>query len=138
MLKYVNFSLSNLYYFKCIFIYLKMFVYFWVSWVFVAAQAFLQLWQVGTTLAAEPELLIVGICPCGAQPLVLGLQSLQRLASVLEAPEVQSIVSVVLAHGLKLPCDMWDLPGSGIKPVPPAVAGRFFTTAPPGKPYILS
>ena len=31
-------------------------------------------------------------------------------------------------------CGMWDLPGSGIKPVSPALAGRFFTTEPPGNP----
>ena len=31
-------------------------------------------------------------------------------------------------------CAMWDLPGSGIKPLSPALAGRFFTTGPPGKP----
>ena len=33
---------------------------------------------------------------------------------------------------------MWDLPGSGIKPVSPALAGRFFTTESPGKhpPFI--
>ena len=29
---------------------------------------------------------------------------------------------------------MWDLPGSGIKPVSLALAGRFFTTEPPEKP----
>ena len=29
---------------------------------------------------------------------------------------------------------MWALPESGIDPVSPAVAGRFFTTEPPGKP----
>ena len=29
---------------------------------------------------------------------------------------------------------MWDLPGSEIEPVSPAVAGGFFTTEPPGKP----
>jgi len=29
---------------------------------------------------------------------------------------------------------MWDLPGPGIKPMSPALAGRFFTTEPPGKP----
>ena len=29
---------------------------------------------------------------------------------------------------------MWDLPGSGIKPVSPALAGEFFTTELPGKP----
>ena len=28
---------------------------------------------------------------------------------------------------------MWDLPGPGIKPVSSALAGRFLTTAPPGK-----
>ena len=33
-------------------------------------------------------------------------------------------------------CGMWDLPGPGLKPVSPALAGRFSTTAPPGKPWI--
>ena len=28
---------------------------------------------------------------------------------------------------------MWDLPGSGLKPVSPALAGGFLTTVPPGK-----
>ena len=28
---------------------------------------------------------------------------------------------------------MWDLPGLGIEPVSPLLAGRFLTTAPPGK-----
>ena len=30
---------------------------------------------------------------------------------------------------------MWDIPRSRIKPRSPALAGRFFTTEPPGKPY---
>ena len=30
---------------------------------------------------------------------------------------------------------MWDLPRLGLEPVSPALAGRFSTTAPPGKPY---
>ena len=29
---------------------------------------------------------------------------------------------------------MWDLPGSGIEPTSPALAGGFFTTEPPGEP----
>ena len=29
---------------------------------------------------------------------------------------------------------MWDLPKPGLEPVSPALAGRFSTTAPPGKP----
>ena len=32
---------------------------------------------------------------------------------------------------------MWDLPWPGIKPVSPALAGRFLTTAPPGKSHVL-
>ena len=31
---------------------------------------------------------------------------------------------------------MWDLPRSGLEPMFPALAGRFSTTAPPGKPLI--
>ena len=33
-----------------------------------------------------------------------------------------------LLHG------MWDLPRPGLEPVSPALAGRFSTTVPPGKP----
>ena len=29
---------------------------------------------------------------------------------------------------------MWDLPGPGLEPEFPALAGGFLTTAPPGKP----
>ena len=29
---------------------------------------------------------------------------------------------------------MWDLPGPGLKPVSPTLAGGFLTTVPPGKP----
>ena len=32
---------------------------------------------------------------------------------------------------------MWDLPRPGLEPVSPALAGRFSTTAPPGKPKKL-
>ena len=31
---------------------------------------------------------------------------------------------------------MWDLPRPGLKPVSPALAGGFSTTAPPGKPSL--
>ena len=54
--------------------------------------------------------------------------------------------SVVVEHRLQtrrlsncgsraqLLCGMWDLPRPGLEPVSPASAGRFSTTAPPGKP----
>ena len=32
---------------------------------------------------------------------------------------------------------MWDLPGPGLEPVSPALAGGFLTTVPPGKPLVL-
>ena len=35
----------------------------------------------------------------------------------------------------ELLCGMWDLPRPGLEPVSPALAGRFSTTAPPGKPW---
>ena len=34
----------------------------------------------------------------------------------------------------QLLCGMWDLPRPGLEPMSPALAGRFPTTVPPGKP----
>ena len=34
-------------------------------------------------------------------------------------------------------CGMWDLPGPGLEPVSPALAGGLPTTVPPGKPYFI-
>ena len=31
---------------------------------------------------------------------------------------------------------MWDLPGPGLEPVSPALAGGFLTTEPPGSPAV--
>ena len=52
--------------------------------------------------------------------------------------------SVVVTHGLSscgsrayLLRGMWDLPEPGLEPMSPALAGRFLTTAPPGKPLIV-
>ena len=44
--------------------------------------------------------------------------------------------SAAVAHGpsRSVACGMWDLPRPGLEPVSPALAGRFSTTAPPGKP----
>ena len=32
---------------------------------------------------------------------------------------------------------MWDLPGPGLEPVSPALAGKFLTTVPPRNPWAL-
>ena len=36
----------------------------------------------------------------------------------------------------QLLCGIWDLPRPGLEPVSSALAGRFSTTAPPGKPCL--
>ena len=33
---------------------------------------------------------------------------------------------------------MWNLPGPGLEPMSPALAGGFLTTAPPGKPQFFT
>ena len=54
-----------------------------------------------------------GLSSCGSRALEHRLSSCGAWASLL--------------HGT------WDLPGPGIEPVSPALAGRFLTTAPPGR-----
>ena len=39
-----------------------------------------------------------------------------------------------MEHGLSCSAAMWDLPRPGLEPMSPTLAGRFLTTAPPGKP----
>ena len=45
-----------------------------------------------------------------------------------------SLPVLFFCYNFILLCSMWDLPGPGIKPVSPALAGEFFTTEPSGKP----
>ena len=99
--------------------------FFWLHWVFVAAHrlslvvasggysslrcaGFSQRWL----LIAEHA----GFSSCGAR------------ASVVVACRLSSCgTRAQLLHG------MWDLPGPGLEPVSPALAGGFLTPAPPGK-----
>ena len=73
---------------------------------------------------------------CGKRgPLFIAVRGLLTIAA-----------SLVAEHGLQtrrlsncgswayLLRGMWDLPRPGLEPVSPALAGRFSTTAPPGKP----
>ena len=63
--------------------------------------------------------------------LCCGAWALGAWASVVAACRFSSCGSWAwLFHG------MWDLPGSGLEPVSPALAGGFLTTAPPGKPSV--
>ena len=74
-------------------------------------------------------LLIYG---CAGSLLLCGLFSRCR-----ELELLSRVYSVAMVHGLScsIACGVFmDLPGSGLEPVSPARAGRFFTPEPPGKP----
>ena len=65
-------------------------------------------------------------------------------ASVVAVFGLSSYNSQALEHRLSgcgaqalLFCSMWDLPRPGIKPMCPALAGRFLTTRPPGKSLLF-
>ena len=65
-----------------------------------------------------------------------GFSSYGTWPSVVVARGPWSAGSVVVVHWLSCSaaCGMWDLPGPGLEPVSPALAGGFLTTGPPGKP----
>ena len=74
-----------------------------------------------------------------------GARALGPRASVVVARGLSSCGSWALEHRLSscgsralLLRGMWDLPGPGLEPMSPALAGGFSTTAPPGKPPSLS
>ena len=74
-----------------------------------------------------------------------GAWALGPRASVVAARGLSSCDSWALECSLSscgaralLLCGMWDLPGPGLEPVSPALAGGFPTTAPPGKPRNVS
>ena len=55
-------------------------------------------------------------------------------ASLVAAHRLQTRRLSNCGSGAQLLRGMWDLPRPGLEPVSPALAGRFSTTAPPGKP----
>ena len=68
-------------------------------------------------------------------------RALGMRASVVVSCKLSSCGSRALEHRLSscgsrayLLRGMWDLPGPGLEPVSPTLAGRFLTPAPPGKP----
>ena len=99
---------------------------------------FLQLRQAGATLCCGARASHCGGFSC------CGARALGTRASVVVARRPQSSrASVVIVCGLsscgaraQLLCSMWDLPGPGIEPLSPALAGGFSTIAPPGKSQI--
>ena len=100
---------------------------FWLHWVFIAVHGlflvaasggYSSLWCTGFSLRwllllRSPGSRCVGFSSCVSW-------ALERRPSICGASAL-------------LLCGMWDLPGPGIGPVSPALAGGFLTTVPPGK-----
>ena len=84
-----------------------LFIYLWLCWVFVAASR-VQLWRVGAPL---------GGC-----------------AQVSHCRDFLWLTMGSRSQAQQLWCTGLVLPGPGIEPVSPALAGRFSTTRPPGRP----
>ena len=110
-------------------IYLSIYLFiYWLCWVFVFARGLSlvavsgghsSLWCAGFLLQWLLLLRNTGsrhtdFSSCGSRALERRLSSCGAWAQLLRG--------------------MWDLPGPGIEPVSPALAGRFLTTAPTGKP----
>ena len=113
------------FYFFFNFIYL--FIYSWLHWVFVAAR--------GLSLHVASRGYSSLQCAGFSLQWLLLLQSTgSRHAGFsscgLRAPERRGSSCGARAQLLR---GMWDLPGPGLEPVFPALAGGFLTTAPPGK-----
>ena len=98
---------------------------------------FLQLGQAGATLPCAAWASHCSGFSCH------GAQAVGTRASVVVACGLSSCGSQALEHRLsscgtwaQLLCGMWDLPGPGLEPVSPALAGGFLITAPPGSPFL--
>ena len=123
----LNTSPTELYMSRDFFFFFNKFIYFWLHWVFVAVHGlslvvvsggYSSLRCAGFSLQwlfllRSTGSRHAGFSSCGSRALERRLSSCGTQAQLL--------------------CGMWDLPGLGLKPVSPAPAGGFITTAPPGK-----
>ena len=76
---------------------------------------------------------------CGKQrPLFIAVRGpLTIVASLVVEHRLQTRRLSSCGSRAQLLRGMWDLPRPGLEPVSPALAGRFSTTAPPGKSHLL-
>ena len=77
---------------------------------------------------------------CGERgPLFIAVRGPLTIAASLVAEHRLSTRRLInCGSRAQLLCGMWDPPRPGLKPASPALAGRFSSTAPPGKPpYVL-
>ena len=89
---------------------------------------FLQLWQAQASHCS-------GFSCCGAR--ALGAWASVVVVCGLSSCDSRAVQCRLSSCGswAQLFHNMWDLPGPGLEPVSPALAGGFLTTVPPGKSY---
>ena len=92
---------------------------FWLCWVFVAARRFS---------------LIASLLLRSSSSRSLWAQKRQLPGSRAQTQCCGLPCDTCVTHGLSCSKACEKLPGSGIKPMSPVLAGRFFTTEPPEKP----
>ena len=102
-----------------LFYFINLFIYFWLRWVFVAAREL----SLAAASRGHSSLRCVGF-------------SLRRLLLLRSTGSRHAGFSGCGTRASLL-CGMWDLPGPGLEPMSPALAGGFLTIAPPGKPLSL-
>ena len=75
---------------------------------------------------------------CGKRvPLFIAVRRpLTITASLIAEHRLQTRRLSICGSRAQLLRGMWDLPRPGLEPVSPALAGRFLTTVPPGKPLV--
>ena len=92
-------------------------------------------------------LAVLGLCfcvrafsTCGERgPLFIAVRGpLTIAASLVAEHRLQTLRLSSCGSRAQLLRGTWDLPRPGLEPVSPALAGRFSTTAPPGKPNKVS
>ena len=102
---------------SCIIIIFK--IYLWLGWVFIAV--------CGLSLVAASRGSSSWLCAGFSLPWLLLLQSTGSGCSGFSSRDARAW----------LPYSTWNLPGPGIKPVSPALAGRFLTTGLLGKSTVI-
>ena len=107
-------------------------LFFWLRWVFVTAHGL-------SLVAASRGCSSLRASRCGGFSCCRA-RALGTRAPVVAAHGLSSCGLWALDHRLSscgawalLLHGMWDIPGPGLEPMSPALAGGFLTTAPPGK-----
>ena len=96
------------------------------------------MWRAGATLGCGARAShCTGFSCCRAR--ALGARASVVVAHGLSSCGLQALEHRLSSCGARalLLRGMWDLPGPGLKPVSPALAGRCLTTVPPGKPETI-